>query len=157
MKQGTLILLCGLPGAGKSTLASKLANKLSAIVMSPDEEMYERGIDLYDEKARADVEAKQWLRAKELAKKGETVILENGFWGRSERDGLRIEARKLGVRIELRYLDVAFEELWQRVEARNSNGRASDAVMTKAMLEKATTQIQPPDEAELKLFDKPTL
>lgn len=157
MKYGTLVLLCGLPGAGKSTLAKKLASEMPAILMSPDKEMHERNIDLYDEKARAKVEAKQWQRAKELLGKGDTVILENGFWGRSERDKLRLEARALGARVELHYLNVSFEELWRRVKARNRNGDVSDALMTKAMLEKAATQIQPPDSAELKLFDKPTL
>lgn len=156
MKQGILILLCGLPGAGKSTLANKLVHKLPAVVMSPDKEMYARGIDLYDEKARAEVEAEQWQRAKKLLKKGGTVVLENGFWGRLERDALRLEARKLSARVELHYLDVPFEELWRRVEARNINGEVSDAPMTKAMLEKAATQIELPDDAELKLFDKPT-
>lgn len=101
MKQGRLILLCGLPGAGKSTLADKLAGKLSATVMSPDKEMYERGIDLYDEKARAKVETEQWLRAKELIKKGETLILENGF-GDAPNETLCV-LRLAGLVLELNY------------------------------------------------------
>ena len=154
MKQGTLILLCGLPGAGKSTLAKKLSSEMRAIIMSPDKEMYERNIDLYDDKARAKVEAEQWQRTKELLIDGETVILENGFWGRSERDKLRLESRTIGAKVELHYLDVPFEELWQRVKKRNKSGEASDAPMTRAMLEKAFNQMQPPDNVELQLFDK---
>ena len=153
MKQGTLILLCGLPGAGKSTLAKKLALELQATVMSPDHEMYERGISFFDEKARAEIEAEQWQRALELAKSGSTVILENGFWGRQERDKLRLEAHNLGLKIELRYLDIPFEELWLRVEARNKKEDDKDAVLTRERLEQSASQLEPPDKAELSLFD----
>ena len=81
-----LILLCGLPGAGKSTLSKKLSEETSATVLSPDEYLYERGISFFDEKARAEIEAEQWEKAQELLKNGQSVILENGFWGRKERD-----------------------------------------------------------------------
>lgn len=153
MKQGTLILLCGLPGAGKSTLAKKLAEELSAIVMSPDQEMYERGISFFDEKARAEIEAQQWQLALKLAQSGSTIILENGFWGREERDKLRLEAHALGLRIELHYLDVPFEELWRRVDARNKKEDDKDAELTRERLEQSASQLEAPDKAELSLFD----
>ncbi len=153
MKQGTLILLCGLPGAGKSTLAKKLAVELQATVMSPDQEMYERGISFFDEKARAEIEAEQWQKALDQARSGSNVILENGFWGREERDKLRLEAHSLGLRIELRYLDVPFEELWRRVDARNKKENDKDAVLTRERLEQSASQLEPPDMAELSLFD----
>lgn len=153
MKQGTLILLCGLPGAGKTTLAKKLAHERSAIVMSPDQEMYEHGISFFDEKARAKIEAEQWQRAIKLAKNGQTVVLENGFWGREERDKLRSEAHSLRLKIELHYLDVPFEELWLRVDARNKKEGDEDAVLTRERLEKSANQLQPPDKEEISLFD----
>lgn len=154
MKQATLVLLCGLPGAGKTTLAGKLAKETPAAVMSPDQEMYKRGISFFDEKARAEIEAEQWLEAKKLLKEGQNVILENGFWGRSERDQLRLEAHSLGARIELYYLDVPLEELWRRVDARNKRETKIDAPITREKLEQSAKSMQTPDAAELTLFDK---
>lgn len=153
MRQGTLVLLCGLPGAGKSTLAKKLAKEMPAVVMSPDQEMYVRDISFFDEKARAEIEAEQWQQALKLAKSGSNVVLENGFWGREERDKLRLEAHALGLRIELRYLNVPFEELWRRVDARNKKEDDKDAELTRERLEQSASQLQAPDEQELNLFD----
>ncbi len=157
MKQGTLVLLCGLPGAGKSTLAKKLASEMPAVVMSPDQELYERGISFFDEKARADIEAEQWKKALKLAKSGSNVVLENGFWGREERDKLRLEAHSNGLRIELHYLELPFEELWQRVDTRNKKETELDAPLTRERLEKSASQLQPPDKDEMSFFDPPIL
>jgi predicted kinase len=153
MKQATLVLLCGLPGAGKTTLAKQLADEMPAVVMSPDQELYERGISFFDEKARTDIEAEQWKRALELAKSGKNVVLENGFWGREEREKLRIEAHALGLEIGLRYLDVPLEKLWQRVDARNKREPDKDAVITFERLEQNAKHMEPPTKEELALFD----
>lgn len=37
MKKGTIILLCGFPGSGKTTLAKKLEIERHAIRLSPEE------------------------------------------------------------------------------------------------------------------------
>ena len=155
MKYGTLVLLCGLPGAGKTTLAEKLASEMPAIVMSPDKEMYEQGTSFFDEKSRAKIEAEQWQEALKLAKVGKNVVLENGFWGRDERDKLRHEAHALGLKIELHFLDIPFEELWQRVDARNKKENDKDAELTREQLEQAASQLRAPSHEEIELFDKP--
>ena len=46
-----LVLICGLPGAGKTTAARRLADDLPALRLCADEWMAQLGIDQYDEDA----------------------------------------------------------------------------------------------------------
>ncbi|MEM6338151.1 MAG: AAA family ATPase [Bacteroidota bacterium] len=45
----TLVIICGLPGAGKTTHARRLERELDAVRFGPDEWMEALGMDLYDE------------------------------------------------------------------------------------------------------------
>lgn len=116
----TLHLLCGLPGSGKSTLALRLEREESAIRLTTDEWMNRLGADGYDAATREAVEALQWELAQALLAKGVSVILENGFWRREERDRLRARATELGADTRLHILDVPREELLRRLAARNA-------------------------------------
>lgn len=77
--QPRLMLICGLPGAGKTTLAQRLAAEVPAIRLCPDEWMTHLGIDLY-EAVRERLERMSWLHAQDLLRLGVSVILESGFW-----------------------------------------------------------------------------
>ena len=87
--------------------------------MCPDEWMDALGIDLWDQPARARVEALQWSQTLDAVRLGMTVIVEWGLWSRAERDIAREEARAAGAAVELRFLDVARDELWRRLAVRN--------------------------------------
>ncbi len=115
---GKLIIVCGLPGSGKTTLAKRLQEKLRAIRLAPDEWMDALAINLWDEASRAKIEALQWQLAQELLALGHVVIIEWGTWGRSERDVLREGARKLGASVELHYLAATPEVLFERIQRR---------------------------------------
>src|SRR5207248_1307750 len=119
MRQVRLILICGLPGPGKTTLAKKLAAEAQAVRLSPDEWKHALGIDYYDEAARVRLENRLWLLAQELLTLGQSVVMEHGFWAREERDELRAVGRKLGATVELHYLEASVEELWRRLQVRN--------------------------------------
>ena len=53
-----LVLICGLPGAGKTTLARELEVALPAVRLSGDEWMTDLGVDLFDQPFRDRLEAR---------------------------------------------------------------------------------------------------
>ncbi len=150
-----LVLICGLPASGKSSLARELAPKIQAIRLDKDEWATQLGADLWDEDFRVRLEQQLWLLSQDLLARGQSVILEWGHWARVERDEKRLGARALGVRVELRYLNAPLDELVERAERRNASGEWTAAPMTRAHFEAWETIFQPPDEEEILLFDEP--
>lgn len=112
------MIVCGLPGSGKTTLAKHLSSDDTAVRMNPDEWMETLGINLWDREVRARVDALQWQISQDLLRQGVTVVIEWGTWAKVERDTLRMGARELGAAVELWYLDVDIDELWRRVSTR---------------------------------------
>lgn len=155
MNKGTLILICGLPGAGKTTLAKKLAVERNAIRLCPDDWIIAILKDLNDiperDRLRDPVEQLLWQHAKRLLKLGMTAILENGFWSKTEREGYLATGKNLGARVELYFVDAPFTELWERVEKRNTDH--NEFLMTKKELEDAFASFEPPSDDEGKAYD----
>ena len=110
-----LIIVCGLPGSGKTTHAKQLQAKLRAIRFCPDEWMEHLSLDIWDQERREKIESLQWQFGQQLLALGLTVIIEWGTWGRSERDALRLRARDFGAAVELHYLSARVDVLLDRV------------------------------------------
>ena len=144
-----LIIICGLPGSGKTTLAKCLEESLNAVRLAPDEWMDALSINLYDEESRARIEALQWKLGQKLLKLGLVVIIEWGTWGKSERDALREGARQLGAAVELHYLSAPPEILFERIQRR---GMENPPIKREDILRWAEI-IQVPTEEEMNLFD----
>ena len=144
-----LHLICGLPGSGKTTLARRLEQDLLALRLAPDEWMARIVGDGYDEAKRVAVEAVQWEIAAQALKLGIDVILENGFWSRSERDDYRARAAAIGADTRIHFLDVPRDELLRRLALRNSALPPDTFRVNKAQLDLWLGWFEPPTPDEL--------
>lgn len=146
----TLVIVCGLPGSGKTTHARRLEEEMPAVRFCPDEWMQALGISLHDEARRDDIEQLQWTQAKRLLKLGVSVLIEWGTWGRNERDRLRQEARALGARVELHYLTAPTDVLYDRVQRR----AMEEVPITREEVDAWAALIEVPGQDEMMLFDR---
>jgi hypothetical protein len=145
----TLHLVCGLPGAGKTTLAKALEHEGATVRLCPDEWMIALGADAYDAQTRETVEQLQWDLAQRLLALGVSVVLENGFWRREERDRYRARAAELGAVAKIHFLDVPRAELERRLVERNTAELVDSYRVSVADLDWMSAAFEAPTAGEL--------
>jgi predicted kinase len=153
---GRLVVITGLPGSGKTTLATRLAETMPAVRLCPDDWMMASGIDLWDRESRDRIERFQLILALDLLRAGEHVVIEWGVWTRGERDALRDAARAIGASVELRHLSAPVDELWQRIEDRDREGRWGARSIERDELEEWAATYEAPNAEELATYDPPS-
>ena len=153
---GHCIVLCGLPGSGKTTYAQQLVGERAAVRLCSDEWMASLGLDLFDVPARARVDALQQSFAIELVARGLTVVYESGGWTRAEREALRARVREVGGTIELIALDIPTDVLWSRLVERNAEDRWATGRIEHADLLRWQAAFERPDAAEQAGYDART-
>lgn len=150
---GRLVVVSGLPGSGKTTLAKRLAAHLGAVRFCPDDWMTALGIDLWDQGFRARLEPLQADVAEQVIATGGVAVIEWGTWAREERDELRARARRNGAAFELHHLDAPPEVLHARIEARTGQ---LDPPISLADVRSWAEIIQHPTPDEVEHDDPPT-
>lgn len=155
MSDARLLLTCGLPGAGKTARARQLAADRGAVRLTKDEWLAALGASPWDESTRTKIERELWRLAQEILRLGGSVVLDFGLWARIERDEMRVVVRELGVGVELHFLDAPIEELWRRIDARNSQPPWNGHPISRADLDEWALRFEAPDADELGLFDAP--
>jgi predicted kinase len=166
----TLFITCGVPGSGKTTLATRLAAERRAVRLTGDEWLHELYPNESDDALDADrplverlqwvnahrplVERIQWALALRTLALGVNVVLDWGLWTREERDRYRTEAQERGVRVVLCVLDPSRDELVRRLKDRNAALPAGAFRIDETLLDYALERFERPTAAELALFDE---
>jgi predicted kinase len=88
-------------------------------------------------------------RAARALQLGNNVILDFGFWGKSEREEYRTRAARVGANTVIHFLNVPEEELLARLEVRNANLPAGTFQIPTSKLLEWMQIFQAPSEDEL--------
>jgi len=157
-------LICGSTGAGKTTYALGLAERLGAVRFSIDEWM----TALFWMDSQQPIEpawsmervercyGQIWAIAQQVAEQGVPAILDFGFGLRPLRARFAGLAREARLPVQLHFLDVPLEERWRRVQKRNSSkGETNqlDFEVTREMFDFVETMWDPPSEEEMTACD----
>jgi len=151
-----VIVLCGLPGSGKTTFARKVERERGAVRFSTDEWMADLGFDYFDQ-VRDRLQARLDRLWRQLVEHQVSVILEDGSWKRAERDEIRRFASARQARVELHYFDIPLDVLRSRLDARNASPAHGVVPITQEVLEESVHRFEAPEPAELVLFDAYTV
>jgi predicted kinase len=148
-----MLVMVGLPSAGKTSRARELASTWNALRLTPDEWMIPLFGQEQPEGKRNVLEGRLIWLALSALRIGVSVVLDFGVWAKVERSALRALAASVGATSELVYLQVDEEEQWRRVQARALTDAATTFEMTQADLEQWRPIFQPPDATELDTAD----
>ncbi|MER7506639.1 ATP-binding protein [Nonomuraea pusilla] len=144
-----LLLMVGLPGAGKTTRAEELAAAHGALRLTPDEWM----ISLFDgaqpDGKRDVLEGRLIALALQALRLGTSVVLDFGFWSRDERSALRRLATSAGAACQVIYLPIDEDVQRARIAHRQATAPHATFPMSEADLGEWRKQFQAPDAAEL--------
>ncbi|MBI3559781.1 ATP-binding protein [Candidatus Gottesmanbacteria bacterium] len=136
-RQPLAYVIIGFIGSGKTTFANKLEKETGALRFTKDEWVIAifghdptfKGFDIYDNrisKLAVDV-------ALYCLKAGNDIIIDEGFWVRSQRDEIREKIEKAGGRVQFYYVKNTHETMKLRISKRNQKPTSDAFVINQEM------------------------
>lgn len=146
------VLLCGLPGSGKTVLAERLRRALPAVHLGADAWM----LGLFGEHLAREVHDRHvatvhdllWRTAEQVFALGHHVVFDDGFWTRADRAAAVRRAEDAGAVPLLAFLDVPRLELDRRLAERRVQGKRDVYNIPPEMLDVLMERFEPPTADE---------
>jgi len=149
----TVVLMCGLPGAGKATYAMGLVRRGFAR-LSIDEVVWQRlgqrdaglvlGAEAFDQ-LKEEVRRQQRQELVELMLAGRDVVVDYSFWSRAARDDYKALIESHGCRWELVHLKADRTTLERRLEVRNSEEGANSVTVDETLFSRYLANFEEPN------------
>src|SRR3990172_3232963 len=148
-KQPIAYVICGFIGAGKTTFARKLEKETKAIRITKDEWI----IKIFGNKITSDKDFERYDKnitelatdiAFEILKSGGDVILDEGFWVKSQRDDIKKKILNIGAKPILYYVECPVEKMRERVIDRSKTPPLDSFEINEEMFDKYLKYWEPP-------------
>ncbi len=147
---GLAVLMCGLPGSGKSTYAQML-EKRGFTRLSIDEVVWRRiGRDAAElppesyEQLKAEIEAQLWDELVSHLQARRPVVVDYSFWRRERRERYKALIEQHGGRWKLVHLKASVETLLQRLRLRNNVSGANSVTVSEELLQRYVASFEAP-------------
>ncbi|OGG33649.1 hypothetical protein A3G68_03165 [Candidatus Gottesmanbacteria bacterium RIFCSPLOWO2_12_FULL_42_10] len=152
-KQPIAYVICGFIGAGKTTFARKLEKETKAIRITKDEWI----IKIFGNKITSDKNFEVYDKnitelatniAFKILKAGKDVILDEGFWVKSQRDDIKKKILQVGAKPIFYYVESSVEKMKERVINRSNNPTKDSFEINEEMFDKYLKYWEPPKKEE---------
>jgi len=152
-KQPIAYLMCGFIGAGKTTFARKLEKETGAIRITKDEWI----IKIFGNKITSDKNFEKYDNnitelatdiALKILKSGKDVIVDDGFWVKSQREDVKRKILQIGAKPILYYVECSIEKMRERVVNRSKNPPIDSFEINAEMFDKYLEYWEQPTKEE---------
>lgn len=152
-KQPIAYVICGFIGSGKTTFARKLEKETEALRITKDEWI----IKIFGNKITRDKNFEKYDKkitglardcAFKILRSGVDVIIDEGFWVKSQRDELRERLLNLGAKPIFYYVECPVEKMRERVVSRSKNPPADSFEINGEMFDRYLSFWEPPTKEE---------
>ncbi|MER5893362.1 ATP-binding protein [Streptomyces sp. NPDC001876] len=150
-ERGLVVMMCGLPGSGKSTYAQALERR-GYTRLSIDEVVWARtgqdasGLAPADyEQLKSAVERELWEELVRLMEAKLPTVIDYSFWSRATRNRYKAAIESHGCRWELIRLKADLATLRRRLAGRNQRLDANSVTVSDELLERYFTDFEEPD------------
>ena len=153
IKKPTAYIICGFIGAGKTTFARKLESETGAIRITKDEWM----VRVFGNKITSDKNFEKYDKnitelatdiAFKILKTGKDIIIDEGFWVKSQRDDIRKKILAIGAKPILYYVECPIEKMRERTFARSENPIKDSFEISGEMFDSYVKYWEPPTKDE---------
>jgi len=149
----TVYIICGFIGAGKTTFSRKLEKETSAIRITKDEwlvRIFGNSAPAREDYAEIDAKVTTLARdfAFQLIEKGVDVILDEGFWVKSQRDDMKKKILELGAKPILYYVECPVKKMRERTVDRSKILPEDSFEISKEMFDDYLKYWEPPEKDE---------